>query len=143
MFPNKIVETMIRATALALILFASHSALAENPLHPIAHFLRKAQGSSYSEAYVPMMAPSKLTVDHQALVRGLTMAKNCVGRIATFDTNEYAHFDNPLQLGFVQPPTLPFFSLRSKDQTPSKDQSDVHESEHSSGHSRFDFWIPL
>ena len=138
---------MIRATSLALILFASQSVLAENPLHPIAHFLRKAQDSSYSEAYVPMIAPNKLTIDHKAFLRGLNIAKNCVGRIATFDTNEYAHFDNPLQLGFVQPPsTLPFFALRSKDQKPSNVQAESHGSHHtghSSENSRFDFWIPL
>ena len=116
---------------------------AASPLDPIAHLMRRSNDASYSEAYVATMAPNKFSVDHKAVLRGLNSVKNGLGRLATFDTNEYAHFDNPLQLGFVSPPTVPFVSLlRSKEQQASSNQNLSGETE-SSGHARFDFWIPL
>ncbi len=121
--------------------FAYHAAA--GPLDPIALFMRRSNDASYSEAYVATMTPNKFSVDHQAVLRGLNSVKNGLGRLATFDTNEYAHFDNPLQLGFVRPPTLPFMSLlRSKEQPETNHESFSGEGE-SSGHARFDFWIPL
>ena len=130
---------MIRATTVFVFTLLAASVSA----NPIAHFLRRGQDSSYSEAYVPMMAPTKLTFDHKALLHGLNTAKNCLGKLATYDSNEYAHFDNPLQLGFVPPPALPIFSLRSKEQTTSNEAAQATHESHSSGHPRFDFWIPL
>ena len=123
---------MIRSFFVLLALIAAQSVSAGG--NPIAHFLHKAQDSSYSEAYITTIAPTKLTVDNKALLRGLNTAKNCIGRLATFDCNEYAHFDNPLQLGFIEPPKLPSFLLRSKEKTSSQEAT---------GGSRFDFWIPL
>ncbi len=113
-----------------------------SPLDPIAHFMRRSNDVSYSEAYVASITPNKFSVDHTAMLRGLNSVKNGLGRLATFDTNEYAHFDNPLQLGFVRPPTVPFTHLfRSKEQ-PASNINPSGEGE-SSGHARFDFWIPL
>jgi hypothetical protein len=88
------------------------SAHAGNPLTGIRHMLRRHDENSYSEAYVTMMAPNtRSTVDHKALLRGLTTAKNCIGRISTFDSNEYAQIDDPMRLGgnlgFVVPPAIP------------------------------------
>ena len=91
---------------------------ASNPLNGIRHMLRRHDENSYSEAYVTMIAPNKFSVDHNGLLRGLTSAKNCIGRLATFDCNEYAHIDNPMQLGgslgFVAPPLVPFATSQSK-----------------------------
>ena len=131
---------MIRSSYIFLALIAVQSAVACG--NPIVHFLHKAQNSGYSEAYVPSLAPNKLTVDHKAFLRGLSTVKNCVGKLATFDTNEYAHFDNPLQLGFVEPPSVPLFCLRSKEKLASNTQALSQEAE-PAGNTRFDFWIPL
>lgn len=115
-----------------------------NCINPISHFLRRGQDNSYAEAYVPTIAPTSVSVDHKAILRGLNSAKRCLGNLATFDTNEYAHFDNPLQLGFIEPPTLslPAFLLRSKDESASRKVHLSHDAE-ALGNSRFDFWIPL
>ncbi len=105
--------------ALVAILASEYAPYATaSPLDPIAHFMRRSSDASYSEAYVATMTPNKFSVDHKAMLRGLNSVKNGLGRLATFDTNEYAHFDNPLQLGFVSPPTVPL--LRSKKQLDSK-----------------------
>ena len=139
---------MIRAShllAIVAILTAETAYYAAaSPLDPIAHFMRRSNDASYSEAYVATMTPNKFSVDHKAMLRGLNSVKNGLGRLATFDTNEYAHFDNPLQLGFVRPPTVPSFVslLRSKEQPAPNDQSPSVEGERT-GHARFDFWIPL
>ena len=130
--------------AVASILAAETACLAAaNPLNPIAHFMRRSDDASYSEAYVATMISNKFSVDHKAVLRGLNSVKNGLGCLATFDTNEYAHFDNPLQLGFVRPPTVPFVSLlRSKERPAPKNQNPSCETK-SNGHARFDFWIPL
>ena len=138
---------MTRASSLFafVVILAAETAYnaAASPLDPIAHFMRRSDDASYSEAYVATMTPNKFSVDHKAVLRGLNSVKNGLSRLATFDTNEYAHFDNPLQLGFVRPPTVPFVSLlRSKEQPAPKNQNPSGEGE-SSGHGRFDFWIPL
>lgn len=114
-------------------------------MNPLAHILHTRQlDSSYSEAYVPTISPNSVSVDHKTLLRGLNSAKRCLGKLATFDTNEYAHFDNPLQLGFIEPPTLsiPAFVFRTKEVAVQRNQVASIEGE-SSGDSRYDFWIPL
>jgi hypothetical protein len=108
---------MFRVSTLtaALCLIAVHSSfVAGNPLGPIAHLMHRSTDSSYSEAYVLTMAPSRMTFDPKALVRGFNSVKNTLGRMSTFDSNEYPHLDNPLQLGFVRPPTLPTIPLRAE-----------------------------
>ena len=141
-------STKIRCTSCLLALVAIVRAetayyAAASPLDPIAHLMRRSNDASYSEAYVATMTTNKFSVDAKAVLRGLNSVKNGLGRLATFDTNEYAHFDNPLQLGFVRPPTVPFASLlRSKEQPAPSTQSPTGEAENA-GHARFDFWIPL
>ncbi len=88
------------------------STVACNPLGPIAHLMHRSTDSSYSEAYVLTMTPNKMAFDPKALLRGLNSVKKTIGRMSTFDSNEYPHLDNPLQLGFVCPPTLPTIALR-------------------------------
>jgi hypothetical protein len=104
-------RTLFLLALFCLIAIQTPSA-AGNPLGPIAHLMHKSTDSSYSEAYVLTMAPSKMAFNPQDLLRGFNSVKNTLGRMSTFDSNEYPHLDNPLQLGFVRPPTLPAMSLR-------------------------------
>ena len=104
-------RTSILVAVLCLIASQTSSA-AGNPLGPIAHLMHKSTDSSYSEAYVLTMAPTKMAFDPKALLRGFNSVKNTLGRMSTFDSNEYPHLDNPLQLGFVRPPTLPVITRR-------------------------------
>jgi hypothetical protein len=57
-------------------------------------------------AFVGTLNPGKFSVDMKALMDGLKGAKNCLGTLSTFDANEYSHIGNPMQLGFVQVPTV-------------------------------------
>ncbi len=101
--------------AIAIFLFvAQTSFVSGNPLGSIAHLLHRSRDSSYSEAYVLTLVPNKMAFDHKALFRGLNSVKNTIGRMSTFDSNEIPHLDNPLQLGFVRPPTLPTSNLPNK-----------------------------
>jgi hypothetical protein len=134
--------TTISLLIAGLCLLAVTTCDAANPFWPITRLSQASKDASYAEAYVSVrnVNPNKLAIDNKALREGLKSARNIFESILTFDSNEYAQYDNPLRLAFVQPPHV--FGTLTKLQSKS-DASDGMPSNESTEKMRFDFWIPL
>ena len=136
MYVWKLAQYQAIVTVIFFLGISNEISASTSSVCPTGNLVRKNDGASYCEAYVVGLSPKTIGFDGKGVLSGLSGIKKMLQSVRTFDSNEYAYFDNPMQICFVKPPTFSQLLLRSKN----KEQKNGEDQDFSP---RFDFWIPL